>query len=96
MFLPISLLIFFVAAVNRPDRGSCPDGYGTNGINRAGVYECRPRSLRPDVPVSARQQVDNDETLDARHLASRIWCTGGSVPVAGNDGTTVGCQMEHH
>ncbi len=87
LFLPVSLLIFFVAAVTRPSSGTCPPHHQVSGINRAGVWTCRPLSTQPD-PGS---RVVEDKTLDARELQSAIYCSGGSEPIVVDD-RTVGCM----
>ncbi len=88
MFVPISLLIFFICALRRPSSGTCPPHHQVNGINRLGAYTCRPLSTLPD-PGS---RVVEDKTLDARELQSRIFCASNLVPVVDDSGVRVGCQ----
>lgn len=88
----LSLIVFFVTAVTRPDHARCPDGFHLDGARSDGVYRCRPRSTLPDRPSRGHEPDDvDDPTLDDRELLGRIYCTGGTSPIV-VDEKTVGCQ----
>ncbi len=87
----VSLLLLFITAITRPDHASCGDGYALQGIRPSGVFRCRPVSTLPD-PGSG---VVEDKTLDGREVESRVYCTGGSIPVTNDDGVRVGCEARH-
>lgn len=93
LFSVMSLLIIVVAIAARPTRAQCPRGFYLDaGIRTSGpdvgAFSCR----RP--PIGG-----DDDVLTGRETAieqpgvlrSRIYCTGGTMPVVVNH-RTVGCQ----
>ena len=79
----VSIGLFMAAIVIHPSRARCPRGYVLDmGIREDGVYSCAPElrgtDAKPYQPPGFYQ--------------SRIYCTGGTLPVITDEGRTVGCQ----
>lgn len=87
-----SEVLLLWAMATHPIRGHCPKAWYVEGVQPAGDYAC--------VKTPARNVCDTkagcagDEPRDPR-LRSRIYCTGGSVPVVVDD-RTVGCTRLFH
>jgi hypothetical protein len=90
----LSLVLLAAAFILQPAAAQCPPGHGLRtGIRRSGLFECWP------TPVGS---MDWDGTYGRPErsvqpdgvLESRIFCTGGSVPIV-VDARTVGCQARH-
>lgn len=79
----LTLAILATAAHQRPARAVCPKPrwYLNMGIRSDGTYQCAP-------PLRGRE---NDDEQPPGALRSRIYCTGGMLPVV-RDYRTVGCQ----
>lgn len=88
----ISIAILAISSVCRPSRARCPAGYDLRtGIRRSGHFECWPSpDGDPDYDGTWQRPERSVQREDV--LTGRIYCTGGAQPIAGDDGSTVGCQ----
>lgn len=84
------LVVVLVGVFARPDRIHCPPRWYPEGVRPSGWTDCRPTPPH-DCP-SAHECDDGGKPW---RLPMRVYCTGGSIPIAGDDGSTVGCQMPH-
>jgi len=89
----LSIAALAIASVCHPARARCPAGYDLRtGIRRDGRFECWPAPLGdPEWDGTWRRSPDRSVQPDGI-IHSRIYCTGGAHPIAGDDGRTVGCQ----
>ena len=87
----LSLLIFFLAAITRPQHAACPSGWFLDrGVRASGVYECAP--LPPAHYVRTKRGGWIDASRDeAGAVESAVYCTNGTHAVT-NNGVAVGCQ----
>jgi len=90
VFVFISVLVLGVTSITKPSTARCPKGWSlSTGIRRSGDFSCWP------APVGG-----NDDVLTGRQTAiqppgelrGKIYCTGGTEPIVGYDGVSVGCQ----
>jgi len=80
----VSILLLLAAMVVRPARATCPEPtrmWYVEGIPRSGVFTCK------RTPTGH----ENDSPERPGRITSRIYCTGGSLPIV-VDFRTVGCQ----
>jgi hypothetical protein len=90
--LPLSLIMMLLSAMCQYQRGGCPPGWYVDGCQANGVYACH-IDPPPEIPARGPRGgwVDLSQPLDLEYR-SRIYCTGGAVPISLPDGRTVGCQ----
>ncbi len=93
----VSMFLVIVTSIARPTSARCPDGfYLSEGIRTqplgrepVGSFACE----RP--PIGGDDDVlTGKSTARSRPgvIRSRIYCTGGTIPIVRRDGVTVGCQ----
>lgn len=94
LYALVSLALLALAFAVRPQRAVCPAGHDLRtGIRRSGAFRCWPAVVGP---------MDDDGTFGRPErgvqpdgvIESRVYCTGGSVPIV-VDARTVGCQVRH-
>lgn len=86
IFALVSVVLLVAAMLIRPAAARCPgDWYTADGIKPSGEFGCSapPRGLEGS-------DNGNDVQPDAYGVKSRIYCTGGAVPIV-VDSRTVGC-----
>ncbi len=87
----ISLAIFFVAAITRPQRATCPPGWWLDeGVRRDGSFACH-HMPTGKTERNARGILVDESTAEPGEIRSSVYCTGGARPIV-VDGTSVGCQ----
>ena len=90
----LSLLLFFLAAITRPQHARCPSGWFLDrGVRASGVYECAPLPPAHYVRTKRGGWIDASKG-EGGAVESAIYCTGGQVAIT-RDGTTVGCEARH-
>ena len=83
-----TIALLLVAMCARPLEGQCPRGFYVDGVRPSGVYGCIPAPPRePD----ARGHEPDPPPRNDPEVESRIYCTGGTIPIVCND-RVVGCQ----
>ncbi len=86
-----SLFLLCAAMIARPNSARCPRTFYDEGIRPSGEYTCRRTPIGGDHRNSRGVLIDDSfEPRGALH--SRIYCTGGTRPIANDDGVSVGCQ----
>ena len=92
--IPLSLLIWFLALVLRPNHATCPpQTWLDEGVRSNGVYECAP--LPPAQWRRGPRGGWVDQSRDAAwSVEGEVYCTGGQVAIT-VDGRTVGCEARH-
>ncbi len=75
----------------QPDTATCPAGYDLRtGVRRTGWFECWP-AVVGDPDYDGTWGKPERGVQPPGILSSRVYCTGGSVPIVVNQ-HTVGCQ----
>ncbi len=91
----LTLVMLCCSGLVRPRVARCPVGFYVNGVRPSGVYECR--RVPGGNPLYDGAAGYPDRTVDRPGwYRSRIWCTGGSVPIVvleDREARTVGCSM---
>lgn len=88
--LASTLLAVVVSTFGCPDHARCVAGWYLNGVRPSGEFECRP--VLGDAASDLDDARARRDFHDERAVRGRIYCTGGSHPVIGADGASVGCQ----
>jgi hypothetical protein len=90
----LSLVTILAAAITRPTRAQCPQGwYLATGVRTSDTYAPR-GSFACQRPPGGPDWTGTGPDLGTRppgELRGRIYCTGGSSPIVVNE-RTVGCQ----
>jgi hypothetical protein len=85
--LLLSIVILLVTIFAKPTRGNCPPRHCLDmGITPTGDYRCVPDLMN----------VNTHPVQPPGYYASRIYCTGGMLPIVTDEGRTVGCQRGHY
>lgn len=89
--LVLSLFGLAWGVAAQPDRADCGPDMFSDGIRPSGAYTCL-RKPGGD-PRFDGAGGSPDRTIDRPGWrVGRIWCTGGTQPVAWSDGRHYGCQ----
>lgn len=90
-----SMLLIMWACATHQQRFACPRGWWLpEGVRDTGEFTCRPAPVGVEFRNQRGVLVDRS-VQPAGALQDRVWCTGGSIPVQGDDGRTVSCQARH-
>ncbi len=86
-----TLVILGLAAIVHPTRAQCPTGWHVANAKPSGAFSC---GKAPPRGVCETTAGCSDPARDPE-IRGQLYCTGGSQPIQGNDGRTVGCQAVH-
>ena len=90
-----SMLLLLWACATHQQHFTCAPGWWLpEGVRRDGDFACRRVPVGPELRDGRGVLIDRSEQPDGI-VESRVYCTGGSVPVIGDDGRTVSCQARH-
>lgn len=88
----IAILLYALFALTRPVQLQCPPGYFVEGVRPTGASRCL--EDMPGGPDCRGARACTDERVQ-RELPLQIYCTGGTCPIVGRDGRTIGCQRRY-
>ena len=86
----VSIVLLLWSSAAKPTHAQCPVGWYVDGAQPSGVFSCAKTPPR-DVCDSKAGCGAADQEPDP-HVTSRLYCTGGTVPIVALDGRSVGCQ----
>jgi len=89
-----SIVLMLWACATMPTYVQCPKGFWIPDRVTDGVVRCRRSPVGPD-GRNARGILVDYSVEPPGEIASQVYCTGGSVPIRGDDGRTVSCQARH-
>lgn len=92
--LIVSVGLFMAAIVIHPHRARCPRSYYLDaGIQPSGVYSCVPDLVGGEDAPAGRVDLTYQPP---GFYQSKIYCTGGLLPVVTDEGRTVGCRRGYY
>lgn len=90
----VTIVVLSLGPVLQPSSARCPGAWWlAEGVKPDGRFACYGPS--PRACGEASGPYEHVACPEVPVIHGRIYCTGGSVPIQGGDGQTVGCQMPH-